>query len=87
MLIELKVRYNDITYSPKTEFENWSICAMDVVVPFTFYAFLEFELLLTWTFLRGGNFRFFRAFVYFAKNTPTRKQNPYAFMKEIGVVS
>ena len=28
----------------------------------------------------------FRAFVFFAKITPTRKLNPFTFMKEIGVV-
>ena len=37
-----------------------------------------------WKFSHGDNFR---AFVFFVKFTPTRKLNPYAFMKEIGVIS
>ena len=45
------------------------------------------------SYCKRGNFRvgvifaFFALLVFFAKFTPTWKLNPYAFMKEIGVIS
>ena len=48
---------------------------------------------LTYMYCKRGNLRvglifaFFCAFVFFIKNTPMRKYNPYNFMKEIVVVS